>query len=593
MTPPRDGDGETRWLAKPASAAQTELREALDQAAAREADEVALRRVWSRLADLPDLLPLSAADRVRVQAETARSSRARWPWIVAASLAGVTATLAFMLVESKSEVSGARKARMQIAQVPPAGAPAKRDSADQRSAFVAPAIVRTGLGETLKLSLRGGTDVVVESESVLVLDENDRPSISVGEVQFHVPPQAPGRTFAVEVGAYRVVVVGTRFHVRRDQTTAAVGVDEGVVEIWTDHRIARVAAGGSWVGPQAPTATVSGTVPGKVPAITGESADKIAAERSREPAAGGSTAVRNDNRLGDGSRAPRAPGAAAPFDSRARASMPARVPTARAQLALASPSTVPAAPTQLTGAIAAATQQPTNQPLNSDGLLPVVIDSPPPTVAPSGGDVPPLMMQARAARAAGDPRRALGLYRSLAQKGGAMGENAEYEIGRILRDGLHQPREAVLAWRSYRAQHPRGLLRIESDLSIIETLVTMDDKISAVAEASDFIRRYPESERRTEIARITGDLLREQGDCTSAVSAYDVALAGVRGRRDLARDAADAVAFHRSACLLRGDPADGTDALKTYLQSFPNGRFRSEALRLISGAAPIAPPPQP
>jgi hypothetical protein len=198
----------------------------------------------------------------------------------------------------------------------------------------------------------------------------------------------------------------------------------------------------------------------------------------------------------------------------------------------------------------------------------------------------PLAVQARAARAAGDSRRALGLYRMLAQRGGAAGENAEYEIGRVLRDSLHQPREAVAAWRAYRAQHPRGLLRIESDLSVIETLVSVGDKAGAVTEASDFIRRYPESERRLEVARLAGDLLRERGDCSGAVNAYNVALATGRARRESARSLTDGISFHRSACLMRDDTNEGVVALKAYLQAFPGGRFRGEAQRLLAGTQP-------
>jgi hypothetical protein len=46
----------------------------------------------------------------------------------------------------------------------------------------------------------------------------------------------------------------------------------------------------------------------------------------------------------------------------------------------------------------------------------------------------------------------------------------------------------VAAWRAYRAEHPRGLLRIESDISVIETLVSAGDKGGALAEASEFVR---------------------------------------------------------------------------------------------------------
>jgi hypothetical protein len=195
-----------------------------------------------------------------------------------------------------------------------------------------------------------------------------------------------------------------------------------------------------------------------------------------------------------------------------------------------------------------------------------------------------LVVQARDARSVGDFRRALDLYRTLAQKAGATGENAEYEIGRVLRDGLRQPREAVSAWRQYRARHPRGVLRMEADISVIETLVSLGDKAGALTESTDFIGRYPDSERRLEIARLSGDLLRERGDCTGAVSAYDIAIGSGRSRKDSGKDIADGVSFHRSTCLLRSNRGEGVLALKAYLRSYPWGRFRGDAQRLLTDA---------
>ena len=211
-------------------------------------------------------------------------------------------------------------------------------------------------------------------------------------------------------------------------------------------------------------------------------------------------------------------------------------------------------------------------------------------------DSAPQVVQARQARSVGDFRRALELYRALAQKPGSTGENAEYEIGRILRDGLHQPREALSAWRQYRVHHPRGVLRMEADISVIETLVALGDKSGALAESSEFIGRYPESERRLEIARLSGDLLRERGDCAAAVTAYDVAMGSGRSRKDAGgRDITDGVSFHRSTCLLRSNHNEGVLALKAYLQSFPWGHYRGQAQRLLDAqtVSPQAAAPRP
>lgn len=188
-----------------------------------------------------------------------------------------------------------------------------------------------------------------------------------------------------------------------------------------------------------------------------------------------------------------------------------------------------------------------------------------------------LASQARTARLAGESRRALALYRALAAHGGTAGENAEYEVARVLRDGLHQPYEAIAAWRSYRGQHPRGLLRVEADISIIETLVAVGDKPAALAEAQDFVRRFPDGERRCEIGALAGDLLRERGDFGSARAEYDGALDSGRCRRDMT----DAISFHRAMSLLHEERGDGVTALEGYLRSFPAGRFHGAAARLL------------
>jgi tetratricopeptide (TPR) repeat protein len=203
---------------------------------------------------------------------------------------------------------------------------------------------------------------------------------------------------------------------------------------------------------------------------------------------------------------------------------------------------------------------------------------------PPAPEVAALLSQAKTARAAGERHKALGLYRKLVENGGPVGEDAAYEMGRLYRDELSQPREAIATWRLYRARNPRGLLRIEADLSIIETLMALDDKSSALSEASDFIRRYPEGERHPEMARLVGDLSRERGECQAAIDAYDEVLGDARSRGAIL----DEVTFHRAICLLRKSPGVGSEAIRAYSQKFPTGRYRAQAQRLMGGA-PLEP----
>jgi tetratricopeptide (TPR) repeat protein len=187
---------------------------------------------------------------------------------------------------------------------------------------------------------------------------------------------------------------------------------------------------------------------------------------------------------------------------------------------------------------------------------------------------------ARSALSAGDAPRALQIYRALALKTGPGAENAAYEVGKVLNERMGQPGSAVTAWRRYRADYPEGMLRVEADVSIIETLARTGASDEALGEANDFLRRRPDSERRAEIARLAGDLYRARGDCRRAVGAYQIVLGASRPR-----DIVELASFHRAACLVRLGDAAGNDAARAYLRAYPNGRFRSEAAALVGDGA--------
>lgn len=208
---------------------------------------------------------------------------------------------------------------------------------------------------------------------------------------------------------------------------------------------------------------------------------------------------------------------------------------------------------------------------------PAIVTPPPAAVAPAAPDP---MQEAKAALAAGDPNRALDFYRAAITRGGPTAENAEYEIGRVQRDRLHQSSEAIATWKRYRSSHPNGLLRVETDVSIIEALVAAGDSSSALGEANDFLRLHADSERRAEIARIAGDLYRERGDYTHALSAYQNALAASR-----TREVTEYASFQRAACLIAMGQVSGNVALEEYLRAWAHGRFSREANRLLQGSS--------
>jgi FecR protein len=447
---------EPGWLDDETDAASRLLREALGDARERLPDDFAMRRMFGRVGE-PDLL---------VPQRATRPTRGFW---FAGGLAGTAALAVVGTLWLAPRFQHARAPSAARAVAAPVVVP---------EAHALPATegtVRTGAGERLQLSLVGGTQAHLESSTVMKIDRGGRATVDGGEVAFNVPRQATGHSYVVFAGPYRVVVLGTRFRLRLDETHRVfVDVQDGSAEVWNQDRLAHLAPGETWASPP--------------------SADK-----------------------------------------------PSTPPRAHARaVALATPG------------------------------------------APDAGDT---AERAQAALAAGEATRALTLYRTLAGRGGPEGENASYEIGKILRDRMGQPANAVAAWRHYRAEHPNGLLRIETDVSIIETLVHAGDSSGALAEANDFIRNHPDSERRAEIARVAGDLYRTRADYKRAVVAYQTALSSPQ-----VRDAAEPSTFHRAECLVRLGDAGGAEATRAYLRRWPNGRFRAEAERLLessddSGAA--------
>ena len=125
-----------------------------------------------------------------------------------------------------------------------------------------------------------------------------------------------------------------------------------------------------------------------------------------------------------------------------------------------------------------------------------------PTPAKSTAVASRNLQEAQAALSAGDAGKAMEILSRAAQGSGPSAENAAYELGRITRYNLNRPRQAVALWDKYRTRFPAGLLRTETDLSIVETLAQMGEVHAALAEADAFIARHPNSERRLDVQRL-------------------------------------------------------------------------------------------
>jgi ferric-dicitrate binding protein FerR (iron transport regulator) len=383
-----------------------------------------------------------------------------------------------------------------------------------------------------RLTLEGGVEAVLGRSSVMRL-EDGAPRIEGGEVRFSVPHRQPGHPFVVRAERYRVVVVGTRFGISVDGKTEPKADLEAKTEAKPETKS---------VGVDVDEGVV-------------EVWDAVSQRRLARLTPGESW---------------QSPGADEEVPTRPAAVEPA--PAATVPAPIVSPPPTPSRGLRQAGKHATAR----TLALASPGGNGTANER-----ATSAAEAPTAeATAARAALASGDAPRALQLYRALAQGTGPSAENASYEIGKVLNEKLGQPANAVAAWRHYRSANPDGILRVEADVSIIETLARIGDTDEALSEANDFLRRRPDSERRGEIARVAGDLYRARGDCRHALGAYQLALGASRPR-----DAVEAATFHRADCLARLGDAGGAEAARAYLRAYPSGRFRSEAAALASGGS--------
>jgi hypothetical protein len=404
-----------RWLEDAREEGERRLREGLDGAAGR-TDELALRRVWSRVAE-PEL--------------AAGAGRGRW-WIVASvglGLAGAAAVL--VLRPTFGEAPGPAISALPAArpaQAPPEKAPLVDDGSP---VVLGPVTVHTGARQRRTLRLQGGARAHLRSRTEFAIDAGQRPALKQGELSFEVPRQKPGEHFSVAAGPYVILVVGTKFDVGMGQGKVRVKVTEGVVEVWREAKVVRLVAGDNWEGVAQTPAAAVGRRTTPIARRAGASPRRVALE------------------------------------GRALAAAPASASAGR-------PSAAPS-----------------------------MHASPPEGPRPSG-----LYREAKAAIARGDAEGALSLLGSLSQGTGPAAENAAYDIGRVLRDDLHRPRDAIRAWLRYRTRFPNGLLRVEADISIIEAHMAAGANRSALAEAEAFLQVHPESERRAEVERVAERLRR-------------------------------------------------------------------------------------
>ena len=230
-----------QWLARRESgewpaAAQAELDAWLARATAHRVAFVRLQAAWTQAARLQALV--GAAPDARAGSGAAAPVRAAWDDAATARRDAAEPAAASPLridaLTFKPRATSARASRWPYAAAAAVAVLAVglgwgwlHYGALERSSY------RTALGKTDEVALADGSRATLSSDSrieVALSGARRRVELAQGEAFFDVAKD-PGRPFAVEAGARRVVAVGTHFSVRRDGADLRVVVTEGTVRL--------------------------------------------------------------------------------------------------------------------------------------------------------------------------------------------------------------------------------------------------------------------------------------------------------------------------------------------------------------------------
>ncbi|GEM_PF-1553000 len=439
-----------------------------------------------------------AAAYARMLARVGRRSR-RVPMIVAGvAMTGVLAVAVLVVrhegaavspshgtVASGSTVSAPAQLRQRQATSAEASLPAAEPSGTLPSPAPSPAAIRLG---TLPASLPSGrVDLVGQATAVLSPDAvasgraqtgNTEIVLGKGSIELHVLPRAPGHDFAVSAGRYRFTVVGTAFTVWQTRSRLELVVSEGTVAVWRGtRRLATVGAGGQWAVEMNPAASA----------------------RPQTARAEQSSAVVGVEPL------PRRTPALAPSPT-----TPATVSGAPPERAATPTLTLPPATPPLAAVASASARAAT--PIVAPSLAtPPAVAAAPPTRAATAAPAAPVAVPRDCGQLAASKgaQEALTCYQDQAAQGGLPGETAQYEVARLWRDSFGQNDRALAAFQTQRSRFPKGVLRTEADLSIIELLPRLGRHADALAESEQFLAVHPTAERRGEIHLLRGNIFRE------------------------------------------------------------------------------------
>jgi hypothetical protein len=182
---------------------------------------------------------------------------------------------------------------------------------------------------------------------------------------------------------------------------------------------------------------------------------------------------------------------------------------------------------------------------------------------------------------AGATREAAECLAAAAAQRGLDAELALFELARLRRDALGDPKGALAALAEYRARFPMGSLYEEALGASLDLLVRAGDGPAALAESERLLRHVGSAQRRAELHLLRGNVLRVlESDCRRADGEY--AAAASAGAERVADDAE----FWRAVCReALGDRAAAARAYGRYLER-PRPQHAAEAKARLEGLRP-------
>ena len=201
--------------------------------------------------------------------------------------------------------------------------------------------------------------------------------------------------------------------------------------------------------------------------------------------------------------------------------------------------------------------------------------SPPPAFASAGGTY----ADGLALERSGQLQAAAEEFIQAEKNDPAHADVALYALGRLRQHRLRDPQGALEAFERYRRTYPSGPLLPEVDLAVLEVEIASGRRDQALAESVRFLASHPASERTVEVHLLRGDLLRERGDCRSALAEYrqvDVAASA-----PFAPFSEEAL-FETAYCERKlGVAAAARERLRQYQLRFPAGTHRDEVAKAL------------